>query len=65
MNESVAVEVKAKRENITGNVLRRLADKHGLQAVIDLITIFDEEYPERKEDKRRTFYVPTMHTLTR
>lgn len=63
-DDVVVVERKARRGNITGSILGQLADKYGIQAVVDLVNWHDEKHPGRSSDSRM-IYIPTMNALTR
>ena len=45
-------------------VLGYIAKKYSPRVVVDFVKRFDEVYPERREDKRRTMHVPTLQTIT-
>jgi len=66
MDDNVRVELEnaVLPEDIAHRVLSRLASIHGAQTAIDFIKIYEEEYPERKQEKRRYLHVPTLKTVT-
>jgi len=59
-----AVENAVLPEDIENKVLGHIAQKYGAEVVIDFVKFFDQEYPDRKEEKRRSVYVPTLQTIT-
>lgn len=60
-----ALREELELKDIKNRVFSRLAKKHGLDVVLDFVNIYDEEYPDRGKDGRRSFHVPTMETITR
>jgi len=60
-----AVENAVLTEDIDNRVLRQFAEKYGVETVLDFVRIYDQEYPERKEEDRRSFHIPALRTITR